>query len=192
MDAPEAENATVIWRITEQGWQASDNGGETWNSGWDAGGNIIARSITADLVKAQTLRALDELAELQITNGNIVASTTNGETIINGKDVFLKYLNAHKKMISSIRVSSDADAAPDIADMRLEFMDSKSNVLSSIGQKFTHDAEGNATSIEPLTVSDLRVNSKLEVTDSLVYDRLIMQRKAEAGNSGVDFVVLED
>lgn len=192
MDAPEAENATVIWRITEQGWQASDNGGETWNSGWDAGGNIIARSITADLVKAQTLRALDELAELQITDGNIVATTENGETTINGKDILLKYLNEQGKMISCIQVSSDADEATDIADMRLNFMDNKSNVLSCLGQRFTHDAEGNTTSIEPLTITDLRVNSKLEVTDSLVYDRLVMQRKSEAANSGVDFVVMED
>lgn len=44
-----------------------------------------------------------------------------------------------------------------------------------------------------LTASDLLVQSRLEVADAVVYDNIIMQRKsAEAGNTGVDFVITKE
>ena len=77
--------------------------------------------------------------------------------------------------------------------MRLEFRDNKGAALSSLSQRLAHGPDGTIAAVEPLTITDLRVNSKLEVTDALKYDKMIMQRKsAETGNTGVDFVILGD
>lgn len=193
MDKPTKEEASIIWNITEQGWQASTDGGETWTSGWDAGGNIIARSVTAEWVKTQALSALDGLLSVDLTNGQLGTRTETGITSIYGHEMNMSSYDGAGNVLSNLKISADTLPGDNAADMKISFGDKDGNPVSFLSQRVSYDPETGAAAAEPLTASDLLVQSRLEVADAVVYDNIIMQRKsAEAGNTGVDFVITKE
>lgn len=44
---PLKEDSDIIWRINEQGFQVSTDGGDTWNAGMDANGNVAVNVLSA-------------------------------------------------------------------------------------------------------------------------------------------------
>lgn len=194
MDKPKDQSPTIIWRFTENGWQVSNDGGGSWNSGWDAGGNIITNSVTSNLIQTEAIKALDNLLSVDLTNGQLKTITETGITEILGHEMNMSCYDQDLQAISNLKISADMVADDYTADMQICFGDKDNNTLSSISQMFTFDPEdGHPVSVDRLTTSDLRVQSRLEVTDAMEFDKIIMQRKsAEVGNTGVDFVVMED
>lgn len=55
-DAPELEDSTKVYRFNANGFFVSNDGGQTWNSGLDADGNLIVHILTADMVVTGVLQ----------------------------------------------------------------------------------------------------------------------------------------
>lgn len=51
-DQPELANSTIVWKMNEEAWGVSTDGGETWNGGMTVNGDVIARYLSADGVNA--------------------------------------------------------------------------------------------------------------------------------------------
>lgn len=77
-DRPELSDSVNIWKLTGSAFAVSSDGGETWNAGVDAEGNVVlnilsAIGIDASWIKANTLK----IGSWEINDGAIYKEHTN-------------------------------------------------------------------------------------------------------------------
>ena len=158
--------------------------------GISADGSIIARQIMTDLLKTGHIQSQDGTIDIDLDNGTIKSRSGQGCTELKGETILAQYFgDSNDSPLSGVRLSANTSNEKDRYTACLEFLDKNTAVLSSLVQNFRYMDDGTLAA-EPLTSTDLRVNSTLEVANAIVYDKIQLQRKSgEAGNTGVDFVI---
>ncbi|MBQ9082664.1 MAG: siphovirus ReqiPepy6 Gp37-like family protein [Clostridia bacterium] len=68
-DRPTLADSTKIWKRTANGFAASNDGGQTWNSGHTVDGNVIAQMLIANKIQSPT----DPSVYIDLLNGIIAA-----------------------------------------------------------------------------------------------------------------------
>lgn len=158
--------------------------------GISADGSIIARQIMTDLLKTGHIQSADGTIDIDLDNGTIKSRSGQGCTELKGETILAQYFgDSNDSPLSGVRLSANTSDETGNHTASLEFLDKNTAVLSSLVQNFRYMDDGTLVA-EPLTSTDLRVNSTLEVANAIVYDKIQLQRKSgEAGNTGVDFVI---
>lgn len=196
MDNKDPELAKVVWKFTSNGIGLSKTGidGEVITSGWTVDDSILAQVITADLIKTGTLKAIDELLSIDLSNGKFETQTSFGTCTIQGNDIVLKYQDQTTGVpVSYLKLSADTVQSDKAVNMKITLASTDNTISSSIEQRFEYDPEtGLPTKLRPLTISSSQgvvLEKDFMVRDSIVYDNIKMQRKyKEYGNTGVDFI----
>lgn len=154
------------------------------------GRRIIARQIMTDLLKTGHIQSADGTIDIDLDNGTIKSRSGQGCTELKGETILAQYFgDSNDSPLSGVRLSANTSDETGNHTASLEFLDKNTAVLSSLVQNFRYMDDGTLVA-EPLTSTDLRVNSTLEVANAIVYDKIQLQRKSgEAGNTGVDFVI---
>ncbi len=197
MDNKDPELAQIVWKFTSGGIGLSKTGidGEIITSGWTVDDTILAQVITADLIKTGTLKAIDELLSIDLSNGKFETQTAFGTCTIQGNDIILKYQDQTTGVpVSYLKLSADMVQDDAAVDMKITLASTDNTVSSSIEQRFEYDTEtGAPVKPRPLTVSSTHgvvLEKDLMVRDSIIYDNIKMQRKyKESGNTGIDFIL---
>ncbi len=106
-DKPTLADSTKIWKRTANGFAASNDGGQTWNSGHTVDGNVIAQMLIANKIISPT----DPSVYIDMLNGIIAAkylmdSTTHtqvklGSDGTTSEGMFLMRDNIMRMMLSS-------------------------------------------------------------------------------------------
>lgn len=96
MDKSTRAQSQTIWKITTNAFGVSTDGGETWNMGATADGDLVARVLNANGINANWIRS----GQLIITDGSnnetFFADYTTGEVRINATAFTLKVNNANR------------------------------------------------------------------------------------------------
>lgn len=96
MDKSTRAQSQTIWKITTNAFGVSTDGGETWNMGATADGDLVARVLNANGINANWIRS----GQLIITDGSnnetFFADTETGEVRINATAFTLKVNNANR------------------------------------------------------------------------------------------------
>ena len=97
-DKPSLEESETIWKQTVDAFAVSTDGGESWNAGIDASGNVLAKvlsviGLNADWINAGTITGItykDAKGYLEIKNGSMGSKTRNlTATYANGMIVLM-------------------------------------------------------------------------------------------------------
>ncbi|MCC8023378.1 MAG: hypothetical protein LIO46_06355 [Clostridiales bacterium] len=159
--------------------------------GVSADGSIFAQRVLAEFLKTGLIESADGSVVIDLENGVMANRTEHGSTELTGDAILIRYMDGlNHRHVSGMRLVSGEKDAQGNYTVSIQFVDQEENAISSISQTFTYDEE-NRPIAEPLTTTDLRVQSNLEVVNAILYDKIQFQRKSgEEGNTGVDFVVM--
>jgi len=200
-DNPDHELAQLVWSFTLGGMAVSHNGiGGPFSSGWTKDDLIFARNITADMIAAGTLKALDSLLSIDLQNGKLTTRTSFGTAEMSGNDIRLNYLDAQGETISDMHLTAgDKPKDTDSRSVRMtvDLSSRGGDVRSYIEQSFEYgdgpDGKPVPVSTSPLTISSTEgvlLDKDFAVRDAILYDNIKMQRKfREPDNTGVDFIL---
>lgn len=78
-DKPVLEESQTIWKRTRDAFAVSTDGGETWNSGVDSSGNVLANVLTAIGINADWIRVGTMLAD-RIQGGTLILGGKNNSS----------------------------------------------------------------------------------------------------------------
>ena len=195
--SPDKDDETAtVWAYTDEGIGVSHNGiSGPFTSSWTADDSIVAKIITADMIKTGTLSAIDETLKIDLNNGTFETKTALGICKIFGNEILLEYHDKDTGIpVSYMRLSADSIPDDKAVNMKIAFESEDHSVSSYIEQKFEYDSQtGIPSRSTPLTISStggVVADKTLHVRDSILYDHIIMQRRYhEPENTGVDFVV---
>lgn len=96
MDKSTRAQSQTIWKITTNAFGVSTDGGETWNMGATADGNLVARVLSANGINANWIRTGQIVVSDGGTNETFFADYTTGEVRINATAFTLKVNNANR------------------------------------------------------------------------------------------------
>lgn len=85
-DKPLLSDSKTVWKQTIDAFAVSTDGGENWNSGVDASGNVLANVLTAiginaDWINAGTITGVtykSKTGNLVLRNGNVISTNNDG------------------------------------------------------------------------------------------------------------------
>lgn len=195
MDDPDPLKAQTVWAYTANGIGVSHSGIDgPYTSSWTSNDSLVARMITADMIRTGILKATDDKLKIDLSNGQFETQTPFGTCTILGNEIILRYQDKDTgKPVSYMRLSADAVPDDTAVNMRVVMASNNNEVSSFIEQKFDYKPQTGEPSVRrPLTISSTEgvvLDKNLTVLDSILYDNIKMQRKyKESGNTGVDFV----
>lgn len=165
--------------------------GDKVTAGITDDGTMFAQRVLTKYLKTGSIESEDGSVKIDLDNGVIANRCGEGSTELGGETVLVRFMGeqnaGHLSAIKLLAGEQDADGK---ILASIQFLDKNSTILSSITQEFYYDTEGGTVS-GPLAVTDLKVNSTLSVANAIVYDKIQLQRKSnEAGNTGIDFVIV--
>lgn len=180
---------SCIWGFDGEKFYSEVDGYKTF--GITADGSVFAQRVLAKYLKTGSIEAEDGSVRIDLDNGVIANRTIHGSTELSGETVLIKYMDDQNDAYpSAIRLMAGRREEDGAYTAAVQFLDKNGAVLSGLSQGIRYGEDGKTTA-EPLTASDLRVKSSLEIDNAIVYDRIQLQRKAgEEGNTGVDFVIV--
>lgn len=192
--------AKKVWRWGIGGFGYSSNGvAGPYTTSITADGSIVAmlisaNLITADMIKTGILTSLDGKITLNLNDGRLETVTTGGNCIIKGNDITINYKDPTSgKIVSSMNLTGDAISGDQKATMLISFKSPQGVVNSFIKQVFDYDTNGVPTTVEPLTLGGshgVAIDNTLYIFDKIVFGDLMIQKKTESGNEGIDFIFL--
>jgi hypothetical protein len=165
--------------------------GDKVTAGITDDGTMFAQCVLTKYLKTGSIESEDGSVKIDLDNGAIVNRCGEGSTELGGETVLIQFTGEENTSpLSAIKLLSGQQNAEGKLLASIQFLDKNSTILSSITQEFYYDTEGGTVS-GPLAVTDLKVNSTLEVANAILYDKIQLQRKfGEVGNTGVDFVIV--
>ena len=165
--------------------------GDKVTAGITDDGTMFAQRVLTQYLKTGSIESADGSVKIDLDNGAIVNRCGEGSTELGGETVLIQFTGEENTSpLSAIKLLSGQQNAEGKLLASIQFLDKNSTILSSITQEFYYDTEGGTVS-GPLAVTDLKVNSTLEVANAILYDKIQLQRKSgEVGNTGVDFVIV--
>lgn len=164
--------------------------GDTITAGITADGTMFAQRVMTEYLKTGCIESSDGSVRIDLDNGTIVNRCLNGSTELCGETVLIRLMDdENDRHLSAIRLLAGEQDENGNCRASIQFLDKNNSVCSSISQVFAYDTAGKIIP-EDLSVTDLTVNSNLNVTNAIVYDQIQIQRKSgEVGNTGIDFVI---
>lgn len=199
-DNPDINLAQKVWKWGIGGFGYSNTGVDgPYSTSITADGSIVAmlisaNIITADMIKTGILSSLDGKISINLNDGRLETVTAGGNCIIKGNDITINYKDPTSgKIVSSMNLTGDAVAGDQKATMLISFKSPQGVVNSFIKQVFDYDSNGVPTAVEPLTIGGpqgVAIDNTLYIFDKIVFGDLIIQKKTEAGNEGIDFIFL--
>lgn len=199
-DNPDINLAQKVWKWGIGGFGYSSSGVfGPYTTSITADGSIVAmlisaNLITADMIKTGILTSLDGKISVNLNDGKLETVTTGGSCVIKGNDITINYKDsASGKIVSSMNLTGDAISGDQKATMLISFKSPQGVVNSFIKQIFDYDANGVPTEVEPLTLGGphgVAIDNTLFILDRIVFGDMMIQKKTEAGNEGIDFIFL--
>lgn len=195
-----------------QGVGVSDTGYFGVYSGIDKDKSIIARSLTADWIRAGVLSALDDTLQIDLSSGTQTLQAVEGwgQTVLDGIGVLLNYWNRNvtssetdgPPKLAYLRITADADETDSsetktVADLKLVWETYDGQMRTSMGHTIAHAPDGSTVdSYGEFSIKSsqpIHISPSLYYDEALLFDNIIMRRtKTASENTGIDFIIAPD
>lgn len=203
MDNKNVDEAKTIWKMGVNGIGVTHDGKDgALTSSWGANDSIVARLLTADMIRTGALKALDNKLSIDLNNGEMQTRTSKGNCTIEGNEITLEYNDTHTKPntntvvsvpVSYMRLSADEVPGDNAVNMTMNLSSKDGNVSTSFNQQFDYEPDtgksGAASTFQIRSSQGVEIDKDFSVLDSIIYDNIKMKRKnTEFRNTGVDFI----
>jgi hypothetical protein len=190
----EKQSAAGHW-YTNSGWAGEE--ATIWEYGYSNAGDAIFRylsayKVMAEWIQGDYIQSNDGSVRINLADGIVETVGATGSVEQQGNTINVKYRDATTgKHIATITITSDAQAGDSQAHLQIAMTSPQGGVESYIEQTFNYDSNGIPSSISPLIIRSahgVKIDSKMEILDLIQFGGMIIQKKTESGNEGIDFI----